>query len=457
MENKLILHRGYKGKYPENSKISFIRALEKNLPFEIDIRISKDNIPVIIHDDNLDILFDKKGKINELDFEELKKARYKEDSSQGIVSLEEFCQIIGKSYPEIFVHIKEIEDIHETIKIFKKYSLIKNIHFFACYDKTMPFIEIMKKHYSQYSVGLNLVENSPYYSKEYFLIADFIWADEVTIKWIDKEKIDFSHKLNRKIYCPSPDIVTDSVFRNNIKERWKELILAGIDGIFTDMPEEFCRFYNSLNIEKECIFCNREKIREDILYETENFYVKIGFGIATSGHLMIISKKHYSCLAEIPEYLFREYLTLCKKTEEAIKQEFGEVFFLDYGTGGQSLNHQHTHYIPLNSPEYKIKDIIKEAVISTGMKFERGDLYYLKKVYASEKEYIWLGANGESYVYHINGKYNREKHFNWRYFLSKIKGAKSIPLSWKEITSDLKIIDEEKRRLTKIKLKPYFL
>ncbi len=456
MENKLILHRGYKGKYPENSKISFIKAIEKNLPFEIDIRISKDNIPIIIHEDNLEVLFDKEGKIKELDFEELKRARYKEDASQGIVSLEEFCQIVGKDYPKIFVHIKEIEDIHETVKIFRRYGIIKNINFFACYQPTLELIEVIKKLYPEYKVGLSLVENSPYYDKKYFLMSDFIWADEVNFRWIDKEKIDFSHKLNRKIYCPSPDLVIGSVFKNNVKERWKELILDGVDGIFTDLPDEFKDFCDKLNMEKECIFCNRKKIKEDILYETENFYVKLGFGIAASGHLLIISKKHYNCLAEIPEYLYKEYLALCKKTEAVIKQEFGEGFFLDFGPGGQSLNHQHTHYIPLKSSEYKIEDLIKEAIIPTGMKFEKGDLYHLKRIYESGEDYIWLGVNGEYYVYHIMGKYNREKHFNWRYFLSKIKGVKSIPLSWREITPDLEIIDEEKRRLTKIKLKPYF-
>ncbi len=456
MENKLILHRGYKGKYPENSKISFIKALEENLPFEIDIRISKDNVPVIIHDDNLDILFNKRGKIKELDFEELKRAKYKEDSSQGIVTLEEFCQIIGKDYPEIFVHIKDIGDIHETIKIFQKYNIINNINFFACYEQTLKLIELVKKHYPQYKAGLNLIENSPYYNEKYFLMSDFIWADEVTLKWVDKEKIEFSHKLNRKIYCPSPDIVAGSAFKNSITERWKELILAGIDGIFTDLPDEFRIFYEKFSDGRECILCKKYRENENILYETKNFYVNVGYMIASEGHVMLISKKHYSCLAEIPDDLLREYKKACEKIIEILNKKYGKVFLIDYGPSSQSIKHQHTHFIPLKTKEYEIDDIIKEAVIPTGMQYEKGDLEDLKKVYEKEKDYIWFGVDNENYIYHIKGKYDSGKHLNWRYFFSKIKNIKSVPLKWQNATEEYFEIDKKKVENTINELLPLF-
>ncbi|KKK91758.1 hypothetical protein LCGC14_2709720 [marine sediment metagenome] len=48
MEEKIILHRGYKGKYPENSKISFEMALKENKDFETDIRVSKETVKSIV-------------------------------------------------------------------------------------------------------------------------------------------------------------------------------------------------------------------------------------------------------------------------------------------------------------------------------------------------------------------------------------------------------------------------
>jgi len=60
----------------------------------------------------------------------------------------------------------------------------------------------------------------------------------------------------------------------------------------------------------DCVFCNREEVKEDILWETENFFVKVGVGILAPGHIMLISKKHLSCFGELPDELNQEFLLL---------------------------------------------------------------------------------------------------------------------------------------------------
>lgn len=207
---------------------------------------------------------------------------------------------------------------------------------------------------------------------------------------------------------------------------------------------------------EECILCNKIKERENILYETDNFVVIAGYMIASSGHVMVVPKEHYPCLGLLPEQLYNEYLDLCNKTNEAIKETFGKCFFIDYGPNAQSINHMHTHFIPLKSKEYDIKDIIQEAVIPTKMKFEKADLHDLKKVYEKEKEYIWFGVDDSSYIYHIIGKYDFSIHLSWRYFLSCIRKVKSIPLHWSEPTDEQKESDNLKIKETKEKLKRYF-
>lgn len=242
MENKLILHRGYKGKYPENSKSSFINALKDNLPFEIDIRISKDNIPFIIHDDSLERLFGAAGRIKFHDSGYLTQFSYLQDSAQKLFSLEEFCKLLGKKYPDIYVHIKKVEDVYGTINVFKKFFLTNKIKFFACDNLTMDLIQIIKDEYPEFKVGLHFFENSPYFDSEYFKLADFIWADEITIPWIDKEKVKLAHILNKQFIAISPELIPESIFNENIEKRWKELIYAGVDGICTDLPDRFRRF-----------------------------------------------------------------------------------------------------------------------------------------------------------------------------------------------------------------------
>ena len=88
-------------------------------------------------------------------------------------------------------------------------------------------------------MGLHFYENSPYYNKEIFEKADFIWADEIHFKWIDREKAEFAHSFGKPFYAISPELIEESVFNADIKSRWKELIEAGVDAVCTNMPEKF--------------------------------------------------------------------------------------------------------------------------------------------------------------------------------------------------------------------------
>lgn len=69
MNQKIIAvaHRGYSSKYPENSETAYKKAIEAKAGFiESDVRLSKDEIPVAIHDPDLLRLTGKDGSIAEM-------------------------------------------------------------------------------------------------------------------------------------------------------------------------------------------------------------------------------------------------------------------------------------------------------------------------------------------------------------------------------------------------------
>ncbi len=241
---KILLHRGYKGKYPENSKLSFEMALKEKRNFETDIRVSKDGICFMIHDDSIDNLFNGVGKIKDNTSEYLFKFNYKEDATQKLCTLKEMCELI-KKYPSeslIFIHMKELGDIDETMNVIKKYDFHKRLRFFAVDEIEEWFRKIMRKKYPEYKLGLYLPENSANYDEKHFKDFDFIWADEITIKWMTKEKVDFAHRFGKPFYAISPELISVSVFNTNIEKRWEELMDANVDGICTDLPERFLEF-----------------------------------------------------------------------------------------------------------------------------------------------------------------------------------------------------------------------
>ena len=241
MEAKLILHRGYKGKYLENGKEGFEHALQEGKDFETDIRVSKDGQCFLIHDETLDRLLNGSGKIQELTAEQLKQFSYKDGSK--LVSLEEFCNLIENNEENslIFIHIKEIKDIDAVIKVLNEFDFQNRVRFFACDELTLDFVRLIKEKYSDYQVGLHFYEDSGF-GEEEFKKADFIWADEITKKNISKEKVELAHKLQKPFYAISPELIPESIFNANIEGRWKELLEVGVEGICTDKPEEFKNF-----------------------------------------------------------------------------------------------------------------------------------------------------------------------------------------------------------------------
>ena len=52
--SQLVAHRGYRFKYPENTKLSLLKAIEAGaFLIELDVQFSRDKLPIIYHDCNL--------------------------------------------------------------------------------------------------------------------------------------------------------------------------------------------------------------------------------------------------------------------------------------------------------------------------------------------------------------------------------------------------------------------
>ena len=73
---KIIAHRGYSKKYHENTKTAFLKAIKHNADgIELDVQKTRDNEFVVIHDNKIDRISKKKGRINNFSWKELKKIK----------------------------------------------------------------------------------------------------------------------------------------------------------------------------------------------------------------------------------------------------------------------------------------------------------------------------------------------------------------------------------------------
>ena len=97
-------HRGFCAKYPENTMLAFKKAIELGVDqIETDVRITKDNELVLIHDATLDRTTNGTGKVCDYTLDELKKL----DAGRGeqIPTLRELFELV-KDHPTITLDLE---------------------------------------------------------------------------------------------------------------------------------------------------------------------------------------------------------------------------------------------------------------------------------------------------------------------------------------------------------------
>lgn len=69
---QLVAHRGYQRHYPENTLLAVRKAIEVGaLHVELDVQLSRDQIPLIYHDDTLDRMSGRSGRVSDMNAAEL--------------------------------------------------------------------------------------------------------------------------------------------------------------------------------------------------------------------------------------------------------------------------------------------------------------------------------------------------------------------------------------------------
>ena len=70
----IFAHRGYRAKYPENTMLAFKEAAEAGADgIELDVHLSADNVPVIMHDEKVDRTSDGSGLVRSMTLTQLKR------------------------------------------------------------------------------------------------------------------------------------------------------------------------------------------------------------------------------------------------------------------------------------------------------------------------------------------------------------------------------------------------
>ena len=118
---QLVAHRGYPDHFPENTLIGIAAAIRAGARLvEIDVQLSADEVPVLVHDHNLQRVAGFKGTVHHLSYDQLYEIHPSEFERFGyryaqvrIPTLAEFCKLLQK-WPGVtaFVELKSTSIDH---------------------------------------------------------------------------------------------------------------------------------------------------------------------------------------------------------------------------------------------------------------------------------------------------------------------------------------------------------
>ena len=234
---KLIGHRGVKDLCPENTLESIAKAFEIGLNFvEIDVKLSRDKVPILLHDDTLDRTTNGSGLAIDYDYEDIKKFDagkffYKNNTNIFVPKLEDALSLCTNYNGNLNIELKPNKNF-EKENVYQIYKIIKNINqidiFFSSFDM-ISILEISKLYpqsirsfllddFKEYNIDdlINISINNDL--KICGLNIDLVTAD--IIKKIKESNMAITVYSNKNINLSSAN----------------DIFSIGVDSIFIDNP-----------------------------------------------------------------------------------------------------------------------------------------------------------------------------------------------------------------------------
>lgn len=244
----VVGHRGAMGHAPENTMTSFEQALSLGADmFEFDVRLTKDGVPVIVHDANLDRTSNRSLDVADLTSEDLLELdagswfdmRFVGERIPRLSTLLEWSQkkkTKSKQPLSYFVELKVDGDerrrealIKAVLKELKEFNVL-NRSVIISFDE--PSLVLAKRFSPQAATGL--------------LYADFLYDA------LDRAKrLKTNHILPRKDRVTG-DLVTEAhdaglavvAWTADRLDEFRKLVIWGVDGIATNYPDRLLEFYD---------------------------------------------------------------------------------------------------------------------------------------------------------------------------------------------------------------------
>ena len=252
----LAAHRGFRYYYPENTLCAFDAAVDRCDFLEMDVRLSRDGVPVIIHDASLERTSNaavkaagKSLKVADWTLAELRQL----DMGSWFLTTDPFSAIADKAVRRQKLQTlmpQTIMTLDEFLAWAKKKKMLLNIELKDLTDSSQALPEIVLESIDQARAGDTILISS--FNHNYLRRIKELAPNQTTaalqVNSHPPYLIDYLHELGVSAYHPNEKMVTANnvaaltaagftvnVYTVNNRQRQQELYGFGVRAIFTDI------------------------------------------------------------------------------------------------------------------------------------------------------------------------------------------------------------------------------
>lgn len=236
-EPLIFAHRGLHAVAPENTMAAFEACVKHGLSIELDVYLSRDGVPVVIHDGTLERTTNGTGRVTQTPFAALRQldagswydAKF---SDQQIPTFEEVLAMISKKDRSKSVHIainmKEVSPGLEekVVRLVERFGMLERVFAFgmdeaslARYKAANPKFPVCRRATNKQELLTEAVRPG----------AEWIWISAGNGYDPNKEEIEAAHKAGKKLII---------YLQHSEQQRWRHASDVGVDAICTDYPLE---------------------------------------------------------------------------------------------------------------------------------------------------------------------------------------------------------------------------
>ncbi len=220
----IVGHRGAAGVKPENTISSIDYAIKNGADVvEIDVRRTKDNKIILLHDPDFKRLTGRSISPRDVDYNFIRKNITIE--GEHVPTLDEVLSFVNGKVG-VFIEIKEPETVDDVLAIVLRHNALKWIAVISFYDRA---IKTAKELLPSLTTGLIYLKPPGRIKEAYELGAKIVIPYH---KLATQKANNFAHKLGLKIVA----------WTINSEKLVEEMIEKGADAFATDYPDRLARF-----------------------------------------------------------------------------------------------------------------------------------------------------------------------------------------------------------------------